>query len=343
MIDRNKSIYSPERSNLLKLKAVGAYQEVLSKWYRQSQGEVIPGTNIVCILTSGMRLGAYTAAQLSALERIGFKPEGIQSFVGTSVGATIGREFIGANIDELAKLFANDIIDGPKGRQRGIFLETRKLPLVDFVVTEDLFRDRGARESAVKSAIPELYMALRGIDTGRVEFAKARDMDDTVIGVLSSMTIDSITKRNSTKLKIGDDKKGRMFADPLIGETDLINYAINELGATDLLIFFNSNPFINSTTDRLLNYVLTILEHRKNPKHLIWALSELKSRNSNPAPYYQQLLTSENVCVAGIYPENSPLAPNDLRLNRIQRIMSEAESFAYSLGQEVITNISPNK
>jgi hypothetical protein len=140
------------------------------------------------------------------------------------------------------------------------------------------------------------------------------------------MTIESITKSRRKLVN------GKLYFDPMQADIWPLHYAFNELHATDILIIFTSNPFIDEKKDTLMNYVLTCVENIGNSKHLLVALKRLRAASDNPQYYKELFSTSTDVRIAGIYPTTTPMAPNEQNLTRVKNIIAEVETFSYTVG-----------
>jgi hypothetical protein len=320
-----------EAQSILGLQAVGNYQEFLRGWYLRSslilRGEILPSDPDDCervvAIMPGMRRGANAAGLLYRLQKLGFIPDGLQGIVGSSVGATIAREYAGNNIHTLKELFVDDRIRTRSGsRRRAIFLDRPLPPLVDFVVTEDLFRALGAPEEVIAAAHPKIYMGLRDMETGKNEFMSTEDMSDTIIGAISSMTINFVTKRRLTPLN------GRMYADPLHRDRELIEFAARKFRKPKILALFASNPMEENHVDRAFNYLVRFAEHGHNVSHLLAALYELRNIDDGPEFYRDLISGKRGIDFAGIYPHRMPMAPNEQNLGLVRSVVQESEDFA---------------
>lgn len=330
MFKERNGLLTPETS-LLKMQAVGQSDQFLDLWYRQSRGENLPGRKLVLVLTAGMRRGGITTGVLSGLRDHGFTPNGLQAIVGSSVGGTVAREYAGNNLDALKGLFADDRRQTPQGFRRVIFLDNKSFPLVNFVATEDLFRQEGACEEVVKAASPEIYVGLRDMATGLSEFVDLKKVEDSVDLVISTMTVDKITRRRKRPV-VKRNGERVMGADPLHKDSELIKFAVKELGATDVGVLFTSNPLENSRINTAFDYAVTILEHMGNGKHLPNALYELRYADKSPEYFKELFLNTKDVNISGFYPSKMPIAPNELNLNLMAGVINEAEVFGSGLG-----------
>lgn len=332
MFERKNGLLIP-KTNLLDMQAVGQSDAFLDKWYRQSRGEVLPNTKLVLVLTAGMRRGGITTGILSGLRNHEVTSDGLQAIVGSSVGGTIAREYIGNNINVLKGLFVDDRRQTPKGLERMIFLKKMRPPLVNFVATEDLFRKEGAPEEAVKAAKPEVYIGLRDLVTGTREFVKMREVEDTVDLAISTMTMVEITERRQRPVVNTITGEKKMSADPFYNPSELIKFAVNELGATDVGVLFTTNPFETSRVNSAFDLLMTFLDHMRNRKHLFQAIYNLRYADKSPEYFKKLFSESGNVNMAGFYPSRVPIAPNETNLELMALVINEAELFGNQQGK----------
>lgn len=328
-----------ETQSLLGLQAVGNFQEFFTEWYRRSylirRGEVLQhgpeDDDLIIGVMPGMRRGAMAAGFLSRMQRLGFIPDALDGLVGASVGATIIREFAGNNIDVPKYLFIDDRLKTRSGRRRrAIFRASPIPPLVDFKVLQDLFEVIGAPEEAVAAARPQIYMGLRDMATGRNEFMSTADMDSTIIGAISSMTINFVTKRRLIPLN------GRMYADPLYKDREIIEFAAKKFKRPKILALFASNPLEENHANRAFDYLVRFAEHGHNINHLLAALYELRNIDDGPA-FYRNLISGEmGIDFSGIHPQKMPIAPNEQNLVLLRDVVAESEDFADLVGSATI-------
>ncbi len=310
-----------ERSakNILNLASIGNIQAVLENASDKSNGTNMGERRTALILPPGMRRGAIQAAMCSALEDCNLAPDGFDYIVGASVGATNGRELLGGKIKQLLEIFVND---------KDIFLKKPIPHILDFKVAEDMFRKIGADEDSLKSKPTQLYIGLRNLLTGQYSYLNAKDIDDTIAAVISSMSIYSIT--NSRKPLVNQE----LYGDPMLGARASIDFAKNNLKATDILILFCTNPFKKDPFETSINYLFTSIEHmiapgksRNKGRLLLQALSRLIQSDDNPE-YYLNLFSSQgHTNMAGIYPKRQPLKPNETNHNLLQQAVTEAQDF----------------
>lgn len=309
--------------NILNLASIGNIQAVLENSRDKSTGTYIGERKTALILPPGMRRGAIQAAMCSALEDYKLAPDGFDYIVGASVGATNGRELLGGKIKQIVEIFVND---------SDIFLKKPIPPILDFRVAEAMFRKIGADENLQKSKHTQLYIGLRNLLTGQYSYLNAKDIDDTIAAVISSMSIYSITK--SRKPPVNQE----LYGDPMLGARASIDFAKNNLKATDILILFCTNPFKKDPFETSINYLFTSIEHMIAPgKHrnkarlLLRALSRLIQSDDNPEYYLNLFSTEGDTNIAGIYPRRQPLKPNETNHNLLQQAVTEAQDYTHML------------
>jgi hypothetical protein len=332
MLREKSGIFIPENPQILNLQTAGNSDAFLDKWLRQSRGEIIPNTKLVLVLTAGMRRGGITTGILSGLRTHGFSPDGLQAIVGSSVGGTVAREYAGNNLDALEGLFADDRRPNKTTGEleRVIFMPPTKPKFINFVNTEDLFRKEGAPEEVVKAAKPEIYVGLR--DKGEKRFINLKEVEDSVDLVISSMTIQKITERRNRRVILNTTKEEIMGADPLHKDSELIKFAINELGATDIGVLFTSNPFERNLADIAFDYGVAILEHMHNREHMFRALYDLRHTDKSPEHFEKLFSGSGKVEMAGFYPQDMPINPSELDLALMSRVIKESKAFGDQQG-----------
>jgi predicted patatin/cPLA2 family phospholipase len=310
-----------ERNDLpLEMQAMGPYKIVLENVYRRSQGNGRPDVRTGLVLVGGMQRGVIQAWQCAGLETLGYTADGFDVVVGNSVGATVGREFVGGNVQKSKHYFAEET----PGR---IVTPRRNIQFIDFVEGMKLLQEKGASEEAVKSAKTDLYFALRNTRTGQCGFMNAREVDDTRAAVISSMSMWGITRRGNVLVN------GESYNDPMHVNALPLQYITKTLGATDVLVMFTEYPF--KTSSRALWAINTLISGLANLKHPqeILAFPKHTRINQQNLDFLQQ--PPEGVRIAAFYPSNMPLVPDERNVELIRTAGEEAEAFARKIGTEV--------
>jgi hypothetical protein len=306
----------------LDMVTIGPCETVLGNFHRKTQ-EDLPDITTVLILVGGMQRGVIQAWQCAEFESLGLT-SGIDKVMGLSVGSAVGRELTGGTVAVTKNFFHEDSLN------EGVILPRSFPPLVDFGPAEKILRQRGATEESVRSSKTELLIHLQDRETGVSSFISAREIDDTVAAVISAMSMPYVTK--SPVLPVN----GKLYGDPMHINALPIDYAIKKLHATDILVLFTENPF---TGDRRLQAFNLFLSHLANLKtsERFSVFSHLRSMRNNIRYLTDPNATPDGINVAGIYPTNMPLNPNERNAHLLEEAGKQAARFAAKIGSSVKT------
>ncbi len=129
----------------------------------------------------------------------------------------------------------------------------RPRSLMDLNLLADVFRSKKALDqNALRHSRSHLHIGMTNAETGQAEYLSLSDMRedfDVVNALIASSSVPGVTG-------VGRKIDGKQYSDGLSSCTDPITYAVNMLGATDILVVMNSP--LGATTK------LTILEKTIN-------------------------------------------------------------------------------
>ncbi len=190
----------------------------------------------------GMR-GVFSGGVVIALDELGLR-EVFDSAIGISAGAAA-----------IAYLLAGEPKLGtsiyPENLSNSNFVNPfRVRNILDIAYLGEIFRNvKPLNQSSVRASRTNFYIGVTDAETGKGEYWDVTNNEeiDIIDTILASSSLPGFTKG---PMKVGD----RLLSDGVTGCTKPIEFAINELGATDILLVLNRKPYksADSLTDRSL-------------------------------------------------------------------------------------------
>ena len=183
----------------------------------------------VAIFVGGGMRGVYGSGVIVGLEQRGMN-EVFDSLVGISAGACNAAYLAAHQAAVGPSVFYDDL---PRGR----FVSRRRFSdFMDMGLLADVFHNKKPlNQRALRASRSELYIGMTDVKTVRAMYLKLSDIAegfDIVNALIASSLLPGYTK---TEVEI----EGRRYSDGLTTCHDPIGYAINELGATDILLVMN--------------------------------------------------------------------------------------------------------
>lgn len=174
-----------------------------------------------------MFLGVYGAGVAWGLEDAGLT-DVFDHVVGVSTGAVTGAYFLSGQMSTGAPIFYEDLVDGR-------FLNLRRVNnVIDLDYLIDIFKTKKPLDTeALLKARSELSVAVTNLTTGRGEVMRAKDKGVDVIETIKAALSLPGLYNNRTYIK------GEAYCDGVYGFPNPIEYAIRELGCTDVVVVVN--------------------------------------------------------------------------------------------------------
>jgi len=183
----------------------------------------------VAIFEGGGMRGVYGSGVIVGLEQLGMN-EVFDGLVGISAGACNAAYLAAHQAAVGPSVFYDDL---PTGH----FISLRRFgDFMDMGLLADVFRNRKPLDQqALRASRSELYVGMTNVKTVQPKYLKLSDMPqkfDVVNALIASSALPGYTKT-------AIDIEGEWYSDGLTTCNDPIGYAINELGATDILLVMN--------------------------------------------------------------------------------------------------------
>lgn len=184
----------------------------------------------VAIFGGGGMRGAYGSGVIDGLEQLGMN-ETFDDLIGISSGAC-NAAYLAAHPAAVGPSVFYDVL--PKG---GFINKRHPRNFMDLDLLADVFRNQKALDQDVlRYSRSNVHIGMTDAETGDARYLGLRDMPknfDVVNALIASSSVPGIT---GVVRKI----ESKQYSDGLSSCTDPITYAINVLGATDILVVMNS-------------------------------------------------------------------------------------------------------
>ncbi len=200
----------------------------------------------VAIFGGGGMRGVYGSGVIDGLEQLGMN-EVFDDLIGISAGAC-NAAYLASHQAAVGPSVFYDVLPN-----NGFIKKRHPRNLMDMDLLADVFRHRKALDqAALRGSRSRVHIGMTDTETGEAKYLSLCDMPedfDVVNALIASSSIPGITG-------IVRDIEGKQYSDGLSSCTDPLAYAIDVLGATDILVVMNSP--LGATTK------LTILEKTIN-------------------------------------------------------------------------------
>jgi predicted patatin/cPLA2 family phospholipase len=200
----------------------------------------------VAIFGGGGMRGVYGSGVIDGLEQLGMNAV-FDDLIGISAGAC-NAAYLAAHQAAVGPSVFYDVLPN-----NGFIKKRHPRNLMDMDLLADVFRNRKALDqTALRGSRSHLYIGMTDVETGTAKYLGLRDMPedfDVVNALIASSSIPGVTEAVRAI-------EGKRYSDGLSSCTDPLTYAVDVLGATDILVVMNSP--LGATTK------LTVLEKTIN-------------------------------------------------------------------------------
>jgi len=178
------------------------------------------------IINEGMMWGAYSGGVVIGLEKMGMS-DVFDYIIGISSGAATGAYFLSHQSRLGSSIYYEDLV----GSRFINFIRFPKIMDLDYL--EDIFRSKKILDTKkIKQSRSSFIIAVTEAKDGKGKLINVKDVDDIISLIKASMA----TPRLYNSSIVINNKK---YIDGGIGVKIPLDYALNKLGCTDILIVSN--------------------------------------------------------------------------------------------------------
>jgi predicted patatin/cPLA2 family phospholipase len=266
----------------------------------------------VAVFDGGGMRGAYGGGVITALEQLDMN-DVFDDLVGISSGACTAAYLAAKQAKLGASIFYEDL---PKN---GFINYRHPRKLLDMDVLAQAFREfKPLDQVAIRKSRSRLHFGMTSIKTGEGIYLGLENMPqdfDIIQALVASSSVPGLTKFPAAAIN------GRLYSDGLSACVDPLSYAIDTLGATDVLIVMN-HPLDEGTKLTKLEIRLNRLLLRNFPSEFITAH---ESRHQNNGLVANRVYPS-NVTVGIFCPSETPVTRTSSNANKLLTLTNRATS-----------------
>jgi len=238
------------------------------------------------IVSGGGMRGAYSTGITAGLEELGYG--GIfDNAVGISAGACAAAYLLAGQAAVGPSVYYEDLPN------RQFINLSRPSSIMDIGFLEHVFRDvKPLNQRAVRLSRTEFYIGLTELATGNGVYMNVSEKTelDIISVLMTSSAIPGVVKQREAI-------DGVLYVDGTTGCTNPIDYAVDSLGATDILVVLNYPPFGEDDKLPISERLLSKLLLRNHPAELRNKhLSRLSRHNFKASKNYADTVNIGVIC-----------------------------------------------
>jgi predicted patatin/cPLA2 family phospholipase len=301
----NELILSPNTENNL-IKRLLAKQQLMA--VNDPSHEAIKTALIVG--GGGMR-GVFSAGTTAGLEAAGITSV-FDSAIGISAGACTVAYYLSGQASMGPSIYYEDL-------PTKLFINLRRPSnIMDIGFLEHVFRNiKPLDQMAIRRNKTKFYIGLTELASGIGTYINVTDdaQVDIIKSLVTSSAIPGIVKQR-------ESINGNLYVDGTTGCTTPIDYAIDVLGATDILVIMNYPPFDDHGELSLSEKLVTQLTlHRYSPDLKSQQLNRLKDHNFQSNHEYP-----EDINIGVLCPDSLPIGALSKNAKALKKVADDAQS-----------------
>lgn len=252
----------------------------------------------VLIFPGGGQRGVVQGGVVAALEKLGLV-DAFDYMIGISAGAAAPYYLLAGEAATGVAIYFNDNI------QNHFVSFLRPWKILDIKVVEKTFREiKPIDIDRFRKSRPHFLIGVTDLNTGKEKFVDAKAANDPI-----KVLIASLSAPLATGLKIGNVEHidGKLCVDGCPGNPLPISYAIEHIGATDILVVMTS-PLEYTKDHSTVKKLLDKTFFKEFSFGLRWDLDHYNQRYNHELQYLKgDIQVPQGVHLGAIYPKIMPI------------------------------------